>query len=612
MKAEPARPSSRVQDDAAAARRATPERLARRLRGDLDTIVLKTLHKDRERRYASVEALGEDLRRWRQGLPILARPDSITYRFGKFLRRHRTPVLIAAAALVAVAVLAGFQLAERMQHTREIDRQQVQAEQASALLIDLLTMLEGAPSGGAGVTAEALLDAGLRKMGAAESQDPLVRASVMHTIGNVFQRLDRIEEAEAILLQSLDLMQQSEEVEAEDTVGVLHDLGRVQRALGKLDDADGSLQQVLVWRQGMSRRRPDRLVAVLYDLAALSLDRLDVERSADYFRQALGLGQKVSPSDPDPWLDALQSLVRLGAAPDLLDDALRLRREQLERRRELLGETHPDVARSLIQLGTLEVLVGNGRQAVALFEQAHDGLLTTIGPEHPLTISSRWQWAAALSEIGDYAAAEQIYRRTLDNIPGDVVETHSGVLLTRHNLAVILSYQGAFAEADEIFHEVLGRVHRAFPEDPCKTAPIQFSLGTSAHLQGRLDAAAEYFLAAENVCKGQVQGRTHLPTDVALAYVRFDQGRGQEVCPGPLVRLGQESFPGAGSPAIEAEIQGLRGACQVLRGEVELGRENMKTAQGILVQHRSDANHVVRWLERRLQEVPPSPGKGIL
>jgi eukaryotic-like serine/threonine-protein kinase len=89
----------------AALRETTPERLSRALAGDLDTIVLKAMHKDPQRRYASAEQLSEDLRRHLEGRPVKARPDSRSYRLGKFVRRHRAGV--AAAILVILAVVGG-------------------------------------------------------------------------------------------------------------------------------------------------------------------------------------------------------------------------------------------------------------------------------------------------------------------------------------------------------------------------------------------------------------------------------------------------------------------------------------------------------------------------
>jgi eukaryotic-like serine/threonine-protein kinase len=114
---EPRRPSASVRladppathgPDAgqrAAARQATPEALRRRLRGDLDNIVLKALRIDPKRRYQSVGDLAEDLRRHLTSQPVLARPDTFAYRTGKFLARYTAGVV--ASTLVGAALLAG-------------------------------------------------------------------------------------------------------------------------------------------------------------------------------------------------------------------------------------------------------------------------------------------------------------------------------------------------------------------------------------------------------------------------------------------------------------------------------------------------------------------------
>ncbi len=87
-----------------ASRRFTsPGKLARWLRGDLDTIVAKALKKNPQERYSSIIALAEDLQRYLNYEPISARPDAIFYRFGKFVRRHRTSV--AASLVVTLALI---------------------------------------------------------------------------------------------------------------------------------------------------------------------------------------------------------------------------------------------------------------------------------------------------------------------------------------------------------------------------------------------------------------------------------------------------------------------------------------------------------------------------
>jgi serine/threonine protein kinase len=113
LETEPPRPSDIVtatptSEETAAAtaekRTTTPDKLARMLRGDLDTIVAKALKKNPEERYASIKVFADDLQRYLRHEPISARPDAIAYRAGKFIRRHRSTVV--AALLVTLALMS--------------------------------------------------------------------------------------------------------------------------------------------------------------------------------------------------------------------------------------------------------------------------------------------------------------------------------------------------------------------------------------------------------------------------------------------------------------------------------------------------------------------------
>lgn len=103
------RPSGQVSPKAGTARSTTSVKLARRLRGDLDAIVLKTLAPDHQERYDSVTALADDLHRYLSGEPVEARTDSPAYQTGKFLVRHRIAVAIGVVATVALAAILRFQ-----------------------------------------------------------------------------------------------------------------------------------------------------------------------------------------------------------------------------------------------------------------------------------------------------------------------------------------------------------------------------------------------------------------------------------------------------------------------------------------------------------------------
>lgn len=90
-----------------------PRKIDPGLHPDLQTIVMKCLEKDMSQRYESARALAEDLRRFRDGEPILARPASLSYRLGKWARKYKALVALAATALVVVLGFAGFGLQAR-------------------------------------------------------------------------------------------------------------------------------------------------------------------------------------------------------------------------------------------------------------------------------------------------------------------------------------------------------------------------------------------------------------------------------------------------------------------------------------------------------------------
>ncbi|MEM7355361.1 MAG: serine/threonine-protein kinase, partial [Acidobacteriota bacterium] len=99
-------------DEIGRRRNVNPHQLQRQLRGDLDNIVLMALRKDPARRYSSVEQMAEDLRRYQDGLPVVARPSSLGYRSRKFVGRNK--LAVGTAALIVLLVL-GFGVAMAFQ-----------------------------------------------------------------------------------------------------------------------------------------------------------------------------------------------------------------------------------------------------------------------------------------------------------------------------------------------------------------------------------------------------------------------------------------------------------------------------------------------------------------
>lgn len=164
----------------------TIEKLRRQLRGDVDTIIAKALKKDRQQRYSSATAFADDLQRYLKHEPISARPDTVRYRAGKFLRRRRLPV--AAVLLVIVSLTGGFYEVNRERVISQ--RRFSDVRQLANKLFDIDVQVRDLP--GSTKTRELIVDTSLeylRRLTVDVQGDPAVALDV----GNAYMRVARVQ-----------------------------------------------------------------------------------------------------------------------------------------------------------------------------------------------------------------------------------------------------------------------------------------------------------------------------------------------------------------------------------------------------------------------------------
>jgi serine/threonine-protein kinase len=177
-----------------------PSRLLRgrrsaRLAGDLDSICLKALRKEPERRYASADQLAEDVRRHLLGLPVQARAGGSLYLARRFVRRRRLPLGIAAAFTLLVAAFGVAMAAQGRRFAAERDR----AERVVELLVDVLETSDPAELHGSSVTAREVLELSARRVEERLVAEPELQAEMLELIGRAFQNLGLREPAERLL-----------------------------------------------------------------------------------------------------------------------------------------------------------------------------------------------------------------------------------------------------------------------------------------------------------------------------------------------------------------------------------------------------------------------------
>lgn len=236
---EPARPSQSILNAAPAYLPATStHRLAREIKGDLDTITLKALKKNPQERYASAQAFAADLQRHLAGQPVLAQADSVWYRASKFARRNRLEVSVAVGVVLAFVLdlglgataMATFALAVGMVaalwQAREARRQarlagaaatRAQEEASTARAVqDFLKQIfqanssnQADPQKARQTTARELLDIGAAKVESALQDVPVAKAQVLQTLGELYHDLGLLDKAVELYSQRLQTLRRS-------------------------------------------------------------------------------------------------------------------------------------------------------------------------------------------------------------------------------------------------------------------------------------------------------------------------------------------------------------------------------------------------------------------
>jgi serine/threonine-protein kinase len=428
---EPARPSAVAGD----------ERRRRRLRGELDAIVLTALRKEPARRYASAERLADDVRRHLAGLPVAARADSRRYRLRKFVARHRWAV---AAAAIALLLVAAFAVAMAVQRAR-IARERARAERTAAFLVELFTGANPEVARGREVTAHALLARGAVRLERDLALEPQTRAAMLDAIG------------------------------------------RAYFGLGEYDAARPLLEEALAMRRRLHAGDHPDVAASLYALAYLLRNQSDFDRAEPLYRESLAMRRRLLPADHPDVVTSLNGLAYLLRGRERWDAALPLYREAIARGRRVAARgagPGPELAQSVYGLGA--TLQGRGdlvaaerayREALALFE--------SLDGEHPGINTALFGIAATLHERGEHAAAESAYRASLAAGQRILGARHPVVTTDMASLATLLADRGELAEAERLYREALAIQRASLPAVNERTARTLVGLGRTLARTGR-------------------------------------------------------------------------------------------------------------------------------
>ena len=538
LEEEPTRPSTALTtqavDEATATaisrvRQSAPDRLRRRLRGDLDYIILKALRKEAPRRYSSAEAFAADVQRHLAGLPVQAQPDRLGYRVRKFVRRNRA--LLGALTFVFVALSVGLGAAVwqgrvAAQERDRAERQLLFASEISGFMKGMFFYFANALPPDVSPSPLEVLQEGVVQ---AEqlNNDPELAGAVLHEVADLHMWIQEYERADTLFNRVMALRQG-----AEGRMKVLERLATSARLQGDLDRARPLYEEAVALGEATLDPEDEALAFVL-NTYAIHLEKQgdfdaaeDVQRRLVAMRRTLPLDQHANRAQLAVVLDNLGvTLSRKGdlrGAFEVSEEAYH-HRSRIEQ--DMAGESG-DIPWSLSNLVSFHFLLGEWDEAMSMVDELIARATRVYGADHTLAVGGHRLKASILIERGDVDAAEDLITSALEaNGSGSYPD-----LREKRNLQGLMGriyqHRGQLEAADSVFSALWREVYPGVEATGKST-----EAGVIALRRGLVAAEAQNNdEAARWLAQGlQVEEATFTAGHyrIGLAHVRLAEGVGR-------------------------------------------------------------------------------------
>ncbi len=491
------------------------------LSSDLDNIVLMALRKEPDRRYASVGQFAEDIQRYLDDKPIIARPASTVYQLRKFARRNKAAVVGVAAVFVAlvagVVVSTSFAVRESRQRDRA-EREAKIARSTSEFLGDMLSAPN--PWGGEGAARDIkvvdVLDNASSRIGAAFSDQPEVEAAARRTLGETYRAIGELDKAEPHLARALELWQQQRGNHDAETLGAGSELGMLYWHQGRYAEAEALIAEVRDVRTETFGAEHVETLGAAANLALLYGDQGRYEEALALTEATLEIQRRVLGADH---LDTITSMANLSShrmRTGHLEEAVSLSESVLEARRRVLEEDHPTTARAMHDLADAYQRAGRFEEATALLEDTLQLWTRVLGERHPHTIAALQALGNTYENQGAFEDAATRLERSLELRREVLGESHPETISSIGDLAIVYSRQDRNEEAERLYREALRLARRELGDEHPDTLVFINNVAKFYSKLGRFDSAEPLF--AEGLAiQRRLLGDTH-PTTLAFIF----------------------------------------------------------------------------------------------
>jgi len=479
---------------------------------DLDVLCLKAMHKDARRRYQSAEALIRDIDHYLNGEPLEARPDTPGYRLRKFLTRNRDAMLSAGTILVMLVALVIF-FTVRL----AIARNAALAEAARTQRIQrFMTNLFQGGDESAGpadnLRVVTLLDRGVQQARNLDA-DPAVQAELYATLGNIYEQLGKLDQADSLLNSALEERKRIYGPDNAEVAESLVALGLLRDDQARLADAEKLVSDGLAMT--MHHAQPDSPAVAR---ATTALGKVQDDRgSYDAAIKTLDDSAKTQSAKNTVTPELASSLYELANAhfyAGHYDQSQELNERLLPMYKQIYGDRHPRVADVLVNLGAIKYDLGHYSEAEAYDRQALDIVQDWYGKDNPETAEDLTVLARALVKEQKYAEANDLLQHSLaikERVYGNV---HPSVASSLNELGSLALQMNKYADAERDFTQMAAIYRSIYGEHHYLFATALSNLASVYTAQKEWARAEEIFRQVIPIYT-ETQSEDHINTGIA-------------------------------------------------------------------------------------------------
>jgi len=584
------------------------------LKGDLENIVLMAMRKEPERRYSSAGQLADDISRFLNGYPVVARRDTWRYRASKFAGRNRYAVA-AALAVAAVLIVAVIQVSyARSAAEAEAARARREAATARAVTDFLVRSFESADpwkAAGEKVTASQLLESSQKLLATELANQPAVRANLLESIGLAYRGLGLFQKSRQVMEEGLALRRSLFGPNHPEVAKSLTELAQTMDELGEPAKVRELAEQALqVAGEGWKPDDPLRLDTE-ERLGLVILAMGDHPAAEKTLLTMLDKRRRYQGVENDDYARALLSTGLVYERKGEFARAEPYYREAYELRLKRYGENHPDVARSINNLAMARYSLGSQDEGEQLWRRALEIQKKTLGENHPEVAISLNNLGYALSNRGKLDDALDLYQQVIAIHLRIGRETHPWVAMTYNNIGIAHRDKGDWKAASAAYAKALELNRKLYGEEHPEIANVTSNLAIALTDGGQLDQAEVLQRKAVAMKRKLVPGSLHHALSAhSLCLILLQQGRQPDLP--EAEKLAREAMD-AGHKSLRpdhwrlADFQGTLGATLGRQGKREEARPLLTGALAKLEKSRGPNASVTVRMRKELERIGTKP-----